>query len=197
MRTLKVYQLQNLMSDYSFFLEKNCDYLDDSISIKAIRQKWMPFDLDRFTPPEFGLEQSDAGKKNYEFDISSATAPFFIFSEKTLEAIRDILEPRGQILPIITPSKRKKYIGYYPTNPLIDSIDLEKSKQMDIDPMKNFGITDISELYIKKGIVLDEYIICPELGKSCVLVTDKFRERVEQAGLLGFDFTFSYEIKLL
>jgi len=197
MRTLKVYQLQNLMTDYSFFLEENCDSLDDPISIKAIRQKWMPFDLERFTPPEFSLERSDTGKKNYKFDISSATAPFFIFSEKAMESMIDILQPRGQMLPIITPSKKKKYIGYYPTNPLVDGVDLEKSKQMDKDPVKNFGITDISQLYIKKGVVLDEYIICPELGKSCVLVTDKFRERVEKAELLGFDFTFSYEIKLL
>lgn len=49
--------------------------------------------------------------------------------------------------------------------------------------MKNFGVTDISKLHIKKGVVLDDYIICPELGK---------------AGLEGFDFIYSdYEITLL
>ena len=63
---------------------------------------------------------------------------------------------------------------------------------MSEDSMKNFGVTDISKLHIKKGVVLDDYIICPELGKSCVLVTEKFRQRVEEAGLEGFDFCLLY-----
>lgn len=198
MEKLKVYKIQNVMKDYSFFIEINYTDWKDSIHIKSIEQKWRPFDLKNFKIPEFELHPSDTGKRNYRFDLSTSTGGFIIFSEKAIESLKDILEPRGQFLPVITPSKRKKYVGYYPTKPLIDGVDLEKSEQMSEDLMKNFGVADISKLYIKKGVVLDDYIICPELGKSCVLVTEKFRQRVEEAGLEGFDFVYSdYEITLL
>lgn len=198
MEKLKVYKIQNVMKDYSFFIEINYTDWKDSIHTKSIEQKWRPFDLKNFKIPEFELHPSDTGKRNYRFDLSTSTGGFIIFSEKAIESLKDILESRGQFLPVITPSKRKKYVGYYPTKPLIDGVDLEKSEQMSEDLMKNFGVTDISKLYIKKGVVLDDYIICPELGKSCVLVTEKFRQRVEEADLEGFDFIYSdYEITLL
>lgn len=198
MKKLKVYKLQNVMKDYSFFIEINYTNWKDSIHTKSIEQKWMPFDLKNFKIPEFELHPSDTGKRNYRFDLSTSTGGFIIFSEKAIEYLKDILEPRGQFLPIITPSKRKKYVGYYLTKPLIDGIDLEKSEQMSELSIENFGVTDISKLHIKKGVILDDYIICPELGKSCVLVTEKFRQRVEEAGLEGFDFVYSdYEITLL
>lgn len=198
MEKLKVYKLQNVMKDYSFFIEINYTDWKDSIHIKSIEQKWRLFHLKNFKIPEFELHPSDTGKRNYRFDLSTSTGGFIIFSEKAIESLKDILEPRGQFLPVITPSKRKKYVGYYPTKPLIDGIDLKKYEQMSELPMENFGVTDISKLHIKKGVVLDDYIICPELGKSCVLVTEKFRQRVEEAGLEGFDFVYSdYEITLL
>lgn len=199
MKKLKVYKIQNAMIDYSFFIENNNKGYMDLIQYKAMHnQSWEKFDLTKYEIPRFELCSSDTGKKNYKFDVSSASAPFYIFSEKAVESLKDILEPRGQFLPIITPSKRKKYIGYYPIKPLINGVDLEKSEQMSEDPMKNFGVTDISKLHIKKDVILDDYIICPELGKSCVLVTEKFRKRVEEAGLEGFDFIYSdYEITLL
>lgn len=198
MKKLKVYKLQNVMKDYSFFIEINYANWKDSIHTKSIEQKWRPFDLKNFKIPKFELHPSDTGKRNYRFDLSTSTGGFIIFSEKAIESLKDILEPRGQFLPVMTPSKRKKYVGYYPTKPLIDGVDLEKSEQVSEDSMKNFGVTDISKLHIKKGVVLDDYIICPELGKSCVLVTEKFRQRVEEAGLEGFDFIYSdYEITLL
>lgn len=198
MKKLKVYKLQNVMKDYSFFIEINYTNWKDSIHIKSIEQKWKPFDVKNFKIPEFELHPSDTGKRNYRFDLSTSTGGFIIFSEKAIESLKDILEPRGQFLPVITPSKRKKYVGYYPTKPLIDGVDLEKSEQMSEDSMKNFGVTDISKLHIKKVVVLDDYIICPELGKSCVLVTEKFKQRVEEAGLESFDFDyFYYDIILL
>ena len=198
MEKLKVYKIQNVMKDYSFFIEINYTDWKDSIHIKSIEQKWRPFDLKNFKIPEFELHPSDTGKRNYRFDLSTSTGGFIIFSEKAIESLKDILEPRGQFLPVITPSKRKKYVGYYPTKPFIDGVDLEKSEQMSEDLMKNFGVTDISRLHIKKDVILDDYIICPELGKSCILVTEKFRQRVEEGGLEGFDFVYSdYEITML
>ncbi|EPP7233609.1 hypothetical protein ACTOJ1_000514 [Shigella flexneri] len=198
MKKYKVYKLQTYFNDYSCFLEKNYKHYSNSIKHKALyEQNWKPFDLNNFKVPEFELLPSDNNKRNYQFDISSPSSPFYIFSEKAVEALKDILEPRGQFLPIITPSKRKKYIGYYPTNPLINMIDVKKSG-MEKEDLETFGVRNINDLYLKQEAELDDYIICFSEERLCVLVTEKFRKRVEEAGLEGFDFIYSnYEITLL
>lgn len=198
MKKLKVYKIQNVMIDYSFFIENNNKGYMDLIQYKAIHnQSWEKFDLTKYEIPSFELCSSDTGKKNYKFDVSSASAPFYIFSEKAVESLKDILEPRGQFLPIITPSKRKRYLGYYPTNPLKNMIDLKKSNISE-EELENFGIREINNIHIKSGAIIDEYIICFSESRGCVLITEKFKKRVEEAGLEGFDFIYSdYEITLL
>lgn len=197
MKKLKVYKLQNVMKNYSFFIEINYANWKDSIHTKSIEQKWRPFDLKNFKIPEFELHPSDTGKRNYRFDLSTSTGGFIIFSEKAIESLKDILEPRGQFLPVITPSKRKKYLGYYPTNPLRNMIDLEKSN-INKEELENFGIREINNIHIKSGAIIDEYIICFSEARGCVLITEKFKKRVEEAGLEGFDFVYSdYEITML
>lgn len=198
MKKYKVHKLQTYFNDYSCFLEKNYNHYSNSIKHKALyEQNWKPFDLNNFKVPEFELLPSDNNKRNYQFDISSPSSPFYIFSEKAVETLKDILEPRGQFLPIITPSKRKKYLGYYPTNPLKNMIDLEKSN-INKEELENFGIREINNIHIKSGAIIDEYIICFSEARGCVLITEKFKKRVEEAGLEGFDFIYSdYEITLL
>ena len=198
MRKIKLYTMQSFSRDYSLFIEKNEGEYMNAMRYKTIhQQKWKPFNLIAFKTPEFELCSSDSGKRNYRFDISSSSSPFYIFSEKAVEALKDILEPRGQFLPIITPSKRKKYIGYYPTNPVINMIDVKKSG-MEKEDLETFGVRNINDLYLKQEAELDDYIICFSEERLCVLVTEKFRKRVEEAGLEGFDFIYSdYEITLL
>lgn len=198
MKKIKIYTMQSFSKDYSLFIEKNEGEYMDAMRYKTIhQQKWKPFNLIAFKTPEFELCSSDSGKRNYRFDISSSCSPFYVFSEKAVESLKDILEPRGQFLPIITPSKRKKYLGYYPTNPLRNMIDLEKSN-INKEELENFGIREINNIHIKSGAIIDEYIICFSEARGCVLITEKFKKRVEEAGLEGFDFVYSdYEITML
>lgn len=198
MKKIKVYRIQSFSKEYSSFIEKNEGSYMDSIQYKAMHnQSWKNFDLNKYEIPSFELCSSDTGKRNYKFDVSSSSRPFYIFSEKAVESLKDILEPRGQFLPIITPSKRKKYLGYYPTNPLRNMIDLEKSN-INKEELENFGIREMNNIHIKSGAIIDEYIICFSEARGCVLITEKFRQRVEKAGLEGFDFIYSdYEITLL
>lgn len=187
MKKVKLYKIQENTKDYSYFLQTNWSDLSDSIKMKSLHeQKWKPFDLDKYVIPEFDLNSSDTGKRNFQHDISTYTSPFYIFSENAVEALKDILEPRGQFLPIKTPSKRKKFIGYYPTNVLTDSIDIEKSEMKDYD-YKNMGIKK-KNLHFKEGTILDEYLFSVSEDRLYVFVTEKFRKRVEEAGLKGFDF---------
>ena len=191
MKKIKLYALRGLTRDYSSFCQTNYESLDESILRKVIEEQcWKGFDLNNFNIPEFSLCSSDSGKKNYQFDISSSSCPFFIFSEDAIEKLVHILKPRGQILPIITSSKRKKYMGYYPTNPLVNMIDIEKSG-IDNEYLETFGIKEINKLHLKQKAKLDDYIICFSEDRAKVFVTEKFRNEVEQAGLKGFDFIYT------
>lgn len=198
MKKIKLYALRGLSRDYSSFCQTNYESLDESILRKVIEEQcWKGFDLNNFNIPEFSLCSSDSGKKNYQFDISSSSCPFFIFSEDAIEKLVHILKPRGQFLPIITSSKRKKYMGYYPTKPLVNMIDIEKSG-MEKEDLETFGVRNINDLYLKQEAELDDYIICFSEDRAKVFVTEKFRNEVEQAGLKGFDFIYTkVEIKIL
>lgn len=191
MKKIKLYALRGLTRDYSSFCQTNYESLNESILKKVIEEQcWKGFDLNNFNIPEFSLCSSDSGKKNYQFDISSSSCPFFIFSEDAIEKLVHILKPRGQFLPIITSSKRKKYMGYYPTKPLVNMIDIEKSG-MDNKYLETFGIKEINKLRLKQNAELDDYIICFSEDRAKVFVTEKFRNEVEQAGLKGFDFIYT------
>lgn len=147
---------------------------------------WKPFETTnkKYSPIILILESNDAGKKNYQFDFSGALNPFLVISELALNRLADILGSRGQVLPVITESKKKKFFGYYPTNPLSGCFNKEKSVYREYP---NGLMIEKPALIAAK--ITDEYLFTIEEDISRVFVTDKFRRRVEEAGLLGFDFS--------
>ncbi|WP_309550823.1 hypothetical protein [Erwinia sorbitola] len=154
-------------------------------------QKFIPF-TENYKAIKLELRKNDFGKKNYQFDFSGALNPFFVISELTLDKLRDILEPRGQILPVITESKKKKFFGYYPINPLSGCFDKGKSVYREYPK----GLMIEKPVLIAENIT-DEYLFSIEEDISRVFVTDKFRQRVEDAGLLGFDFSVIIPVILI
>ena len=183
----KIYLLKTTLSDTCSFIQ---DYPEgeEGIMRRAVRQRWKPFG-DNYQPIKLELRRNELGKKNYQFDFSGALNPFLVFSESALTALADILEPRGQLLPVITESKRKKFYGYYPTNPLSGCFDKEKSVY---DEWPNGLI--IRKLFLIAQNITDEYLFSIEEDIGFVFVTDKFKQRVEDANLLGFDFSTEISI---
>lgn len=110
--------------------------------------------------------------------------PFFVISEQALDKLGDILKLRGEILSVVTESKKKKFFGYYPTNSLEGCFD----KKLSIYREYPNGLMIEKPVLIAKNIT-DEYLFSIEEDISRVFVTDKFKQRVEEAGLLGFDFS--------
>lgn len=178
----KIYYLQSDVTNYCSFIQ---DYPEgeESIMGRAVDDPWKPFG-NEYRAITLELRKNDFGKKNYQFDFSSALNPFFVISEFALTALADILEPRGQLLPVITASKRRKFFGYYPTNPLKGCFDKEKSVYREYPK----GLIIDKPVLIAEKIT-DEYLFSIEEDISRVFVTDKFKQRVEKAGLLGFDFS--------
>lgn len=179
---MKVYKLVSDSRNCSSFIENYPEGEKSSLSgIMGLR--WKPLEGD-FESVKLELWRSDRGKKNYQFDFSASLRPFLVFSEHAFDKLKDILIPRGQVLPIITESKRKRFLGYYPTNPLKGCLDMEKS---------NYKIyprgMDISKHVLISGNICDDYFFTIEECVSSIFVTSKFRERVEEHDLIGFDFS--------
>ena len=183
----KIYLLKTTLRDTCFFIQ---DYPkgEESIMGRAIDQRWKPFG-DNYQPIKLELRRNELGKKNYQFDFSGFLGPFLVFSELALTALADILEPRGQLLPVITESKRKQFFGYYPTNPLSGCFDKEKSIYEECP-----NALMIEKTFLIAKNITDEYLFSIEEDISFVFVTDKFKQRVEDANLLGFDFSTEISI---
>ena len=183
----KIYLLESTLRDTCFFIQ---DYPEgeEGIMGRAMDQRWKPFG-DNYQPIKLELRRNELGKKNYQFDFSGFLNPFLVFSESALTALADILEPRGQLLPVITESKRKQFFGYYPTNPLSGCFDKEKSIY---DECPNGFVVDKPFLIAQN--ITDVYLFSVEEDMSRIFVTDKFKQRVEDANLLGFDFSFEIPI---
>ena len=178
----KIYLLKSALRDNCFFIQ-DCPEEEVGIMRRVVRQRWKPFG-DDYQPIKLELRRNELGKKNYQFDFSGFLGPFLVFSESALTALADILEPRGQLLPVITESRRKKFFGYYPTNPLSGCFDKEKSVYEECPN----GLMIRKPFLIAQNIT-DEYLFSVEEDISRVFVTDKFKQRVEDANLLGLDFS--------
>jgi len=183
----RIYLSQSDVTHYCSFIQ-NYPKGERSIIGRSMMQDWKPFE-ENYHPISLELRSNDSGKKNYQFDFSGALNPFFIISEAALDKLDDVLTSRGQVLPVITESKRKKFFGYYPTNSLSGCFNRDKS----VYRVAERGLIIEKSVLIAKNIT-DEYLFSIEEDISRVFVTDKFKQRVEEAGLLGFDF--SVEIPL-
>ena len=184
----KIYLLKTTLSDTCFFIQDDCPEDEKGIQERAMGQRWKPFG-DDYQPIKLELRRNDFGKKNYQFDFNSFLKPFFVISESALTALADILEPRGQLLPVITESKRKQFFGYYPTNPLSGCFDKEKSIYEECP-----NALMIEKTFLIAKNITDDYLFSIEESISRVFVTDKFKQRVEDANLLGFDFSIEISI---
>ena len=178
-----IYRLKSDVTNFCSFIEVYPKEKESMIG-RAMGQRWRKFG-DNYTPITLEQCRSDTGKKNFQFDFSSMLSPFFVLSETALNALEDILLPRGQVLPVITESKKKKFFGYYPINSLSNCFNYELS---DYTEYPN-GLMIYKPVLISKNIS-DEYLFSIEEGINWVFVTDKFKQRVEEAGLLAFDFSW-------
>lgn len=183
---MKIFRLQSDVTNYCSFIE---DYPEGVESIMGVSRdrKWLPFG-EEYTSRSLVLRSNDMGRKNYSFDISSALSPFFVFSENAIEILQDILLERGQVLPVITKSKEKKFFGYYPTNSLRNCFNREGAVYKEYP-----GGLMIRKHSLIKVNIFDEYLFTIEEDIGTVFLTDKFVERVKNSGLIGFDFSREIE----
>ncbi|WP_038910897.1 hypothetical protein [Dickeya dadantii] len=183
---MKIYLLHSSSMKSCSFIQ---DYPDGERSIigVAMMRRWKPFYND-YNEIKLELRKNDKGKKNYQFDFSGTLSPFFVFSETAIKVLDDILSPRGEILTVSTESKKKVFWGYYPTNSLHGCFDRDRSIYHEVEN----GLIIEKPILISSNIT-DDYLFSIEEDIGRVFVTDKFKQRVEEANLIGFDFSIEIQ----
>ena len=179
MNTMKfetVYKLQQKLDDprYEGFAFKNDESLRGTDCIDD------DFNVDRSTGRVYRLAkiwtpQEVTGRVRAFNDFPCVNLSIPAFSRRAVDALRDILEPNGELLPLI--SDVGEYYAYNITT-MADVLDAERS--------------EIQPFHIEK------YVFFPERLRNYVIftipqdhvkgfVTQRFVDRVEAAGLKGFD----------
>ncbi|NCP98232.1 hypothetical protein GW796_00595 [archaeon] len=184
-----VYQLKSDLENYSHFLEIR-ENVDNMFIDKY--WKWKDIELNTYEPVKYELCAGDNGKKNYKMDISTSHG-LIILSEKAVNVLKDILGKTGQIVPIVTKSKRKKFFGFYPNKNIYDDsiINFEKSDYAQYEKGKVFRNIVLNNKYPK-----DDYIFTLASYAMGSFVTEKFKELIEENDLKGFELNEYTEIKV-
>jgi hypothetical protein len=123
-----------------------------------------------------------------------------IFSRKAVDALHDMLEANGEILPLIFEGKENEYFAYNVLT-VSNAVDEEKSeidrrqdgrfsyiKRYEFDPTQVAGLTIFKTWENKAPKVPSSHTFV----SVEVFVTDPFVKRVNEAGLFGFDFRLKW-----
>lgn len=147
------------------------------INCEPIGDRWRPVQIDEVDDEPLCGELPPG---DFEF---LGTIP--VFSERAVEAIGDILRANGELLPLLF--DKGTYWAYHVTR-IIDALDVERSEVKCFSTSQK--IMHIVRYAFRPEALTDDVTIftIPEMCRSRVYVTDRFVERVQEAGLTGFDF---------
>ncbi len=144
-----------------------------------VGRNWRPVRLAKlWLPPQV------EGRVQPFNDCPCVNLSYPAFSRRACDALRDLLEPNGELLPL--DSDAGEYYFYNITT-VIDALDLKKSKGAFFD--SGIAIGDLMDYFWFHPAKLAGATIfrVPDVP-ACALVTRTFIDRVHEAGLNGFDF---------
>ncbi len=153
--------------------------MDPAHEHSEVGRNWHPVRLAKlWRPPRV------AGRVQPYNDYPCVNLSDPVFSRRACDALRDLLEPNGELLPL--DSDAGEYYFYNITT-VIDALDLKKSKGAFFD--SGIAIGDLMDYFWFHPAKLAGATIfrVPDVP-ACALVTRTFIDRVYAAGLNGFDF---------
>ena len=106
------------------------------------------------------------------------------FSEKAVVALRDLLEPAGELLQLDVPGER-----FYAFN-VTSVLEVLDEAASDVKRFEDGGVMRIVRYAFKNLDAIRQQPIfkIPQQRRSRIYVTTLFHRRVDQAGLTGFDY---------
>nr|WP_263324590.1 DUF1629 domain-containing protein [Neobacillus sp. Marseille-Q6967] len=135
-------------------------------------------------PPTFSTYQ-----KGKESDFPSGFVTVPVFSEKAVNALREWLDLKGELLPLENDRDQK----YYAFN-VLNVLDCIEEEKVEVKRFKNGRIMKYTKYAFRQDVVAGQGIFkmvnheTKKIISRDVFVTDEFREKVLDSGLNGFDF---------
>lgn len=130
------------------------------------------------------------GKKNFKFDVSLQNN-HIILSDNAC----DLFENYGTFFDIKTASKRKFFKGFFPNKCVLDDSYLNL-KTSDFKVLDSGNIAFSRVCFNKKIEDIDFELFVVNSVLLTIYVTDEFKKKIEQKGLLGLDFILVYDSSL-
>jgi uncharacterized protein DUF1629 len=145
----------------------------------------VPFGND-YRPVKLAIAHEDRRKKGIS-DIHVHFMSFLIFSAAALEAIGDVIEGAGQVLPV--DDRYPKLMGFHVTRLVTGAVNFEKS---------DYVMYEKGPL-IRRAVLFREKVAGVNIFKiqedpTRVFVSSYFEERVKNAKLKGFSFARKIEL---
>jgi hypothetical protein len=175
--------------------DEDIDFQMDHFDGKPMRAIWRPIEYKVNVVPK---EKYDGWK--YPPSDVYANGGKVIFSRKAVDALSDMLEVNGEILPLIFEGKENEYFAYNVLT-VSNAVDEEKSeidrrqdgrfshiKRYEFDPTQLTGLIIFKTWENKSPRVPNSHTYV----SVEVFVTDSFVKRVKEAGLFGFDFRLKW-----
>lgn len=113
-------------------------------------------------------------------DVTSLGAHLPVFGPRAIEALRDLIEPYGELLPLHCGDQQ--WFAYHVTF-FADCLDYEKIQGDRFDDGRMYAITSYAFLPAR---VRDLIVFRTPGLAGDLFVTEPFKSRVETAGLTGF-----------
>ncbi len=156
-----------------FFPSEQGDWhqFDPIVDGTSVASGWEPVAVYRF----------DAEGKRGHGDFSTLNA-VPTFTGRAVEALSDLLEGCGELLPLTVADGGEAYA--YNVTRLSDALDRERAK---FEYYRSGGIMAVDDyVFDPEGVVGETIFKLAVQPRGYEYVTDRFRDRVEQAGLTGF-----------
>jgi hypothetical protein len=178
---VKVYQLQN-QEGYQFLRGSSTDDSDiiHRLAGSPAGQHWAPPRVTLFRESDFF-----EGAPPCDFPRLEGVP---VFSVKAVDALRDVLEIHGEVLPLLCEDcEGRDYLAFNVTT-VIDALDVPRSDvKFFRDGVRVMHVTRYE--FIPERLAGVAIFKLPQFAKSTVYVTDAFVQQVQDHGLTGFKFT--------
>jgi hypothetical protein len=163
---------QNLVLEHG----QDADQLIDWFKGQPIGSSW------RSLAVKVLRDQSHRDRPPSDFPSFGGVVP--VFSQHAVEALYDLLQRNGEILPLIC--QEGVYFAFNVTR-LVDALDMNASE------FKYFKSTGrimriVRHEFDAEKLGAESIFKIPQVPEGYVFVTDEFVRRVQEAGLVGFDF---------
>jgi hypothetical protein len=181
---LKVYRIRSSTSpEYASYLVQ-----DESLTTRSVKEDWgrnkpLPSDLTSIPIKRFIGKKHDLKLPVADYPILWSFQLMQMFSGRAIEVLHDMLEPNGELIPLICDDGE---FCLYNLQTRIDALDLARAE---VDHFTDGTLCDVFRYALHADRLQGATIFrLPVTARD--FVTQPFVDRVNEAKLTGFEFVF-------